>query len=43
MATTIQTTTDQTPAVLPPAEARMLFDRQARRLLNLPGDESLAR
>jgi hypothetical protein len=39
----IQTTTDHKPAVLPSEEARALFDRQARRLLNLSGDEFLAR
>lgn len=41
MATAVETTTDQTPSVLPPPEARALFDRQARRLLDLSGDEFL--
>src|SRR5918999_2145243 len=43
MATTIRPTTDASPSVLPAAEARALFDRQARRLLRLSGDEFLAR
>ena len=43
MATTVETTTHQTPSVLPPHEARALFDRQARHLLNLSGEEFLAR
>jgi len=43
LATTMRTPTDQQPSVLPPAEARALFNRQTRRLLNLSGDEFLAR
>lgn len=42
MATTIRTTT-QEPTVVSAAEARALFDRQARCLLNLSGEEFLAR
>lgn len=43
MATTVRTTTQQPPSVLPAAEARALFDRQARMLLDLSGEEFLAR
>lgn len=41
--TTGETTTDLAPSVLPPPEARAMFDRQARRVLDLSGDEFLAR
>lgn len=43
MATAMPTATDLTPVVLSTVEARAMFDRQARRLLNLSGDEFLAR
>lgn len=41
MATTTRQTQGQTPSVASPAEGRELFDRQARRLLGLSGEEFL--
>lgn len=43
MASRTATTTEELPAILPPEEARALFDRQARHLVGLSGDEFLAR
>lgn len=43
MATPIRSTIQHPPSVLSPVEARALFDQQARRLLNLSGEEFLAR
>ena len=42
MATTT-TTRRKIPTVLPPEEARALFDRQARRLVGMSGEEFLRR
>jgi hypothetical protein len=43
MATTTKPPTQPSPTVLPPDEARALFDRQARRLVGLSGEEFLAK
>lgn len=43
MTITVRSTIQPAPSVLPAAEARALFDRQARRLLGLSADEFLAR
>jgi hypothetical protein len=43
MATTIQATVEQPPSLRSPAEARTLFNRQARLLLNLSSEDFLAR
>jgi hypothetical protein len=41
MATTIKSATKGLPTILPSAEARALFDRQARRLVGMSGDQFL--
>ena len=43
MAAPAETTTTKIPAILPPEEARALFDRQARRLAGMSGEEFLRR
>ncbi len=43
MALAIRQPTDRVPSVLPRDEARALFEREARRLAGVSGDDFLAR
>jgi hypothetical protein len=43
MATAAETKTSKTPTILPPDDARALFDRQARNLVGMSGEEFLRR
>jgi hypothetical protein len=43
MAATAETKETKIPTILPPDEARALFDRQARRLVGMSGEEFLRR
>lgn len=43
MAATVDHETDQVPSILPPEKGKAFFDKEARRITGLSGDEFLRR